>query len=101
MPILEQAWKAVRGRRVVVLGINVQDTPEHAAAFLKALGITYPNVYDPGKARVDAYQVIALPTTIFIDREMHIRGRLVGGYRDPEGYWTLRGHIAALLDTAP
>lgn len=98
MPNLERAWQEFRARGVVVLGINVLDGRSEAAAFLRAFRITYPNVHDPEQARMVAYQVTALPTTVFIDRERRIRARFVGGYVGAAGYAQLRAEILALLD---
>lgn len=97
MPNLERVWKEFGRRGVMVLGIDVQDDPEDAAAFMKALKITYPSVYDPEQTRMNAYQVTALPTTFFIDQQMRIRGRVVGGYLGEEGYRELRRQILVLL----
>ncbi len=44
-----------------------------------------------------AYEVTALPTTVFIDRDMRIRNRFVGGYQGPDGYRRLREQIASFL----
>lgn len=101
MPNLERAWQDYKHRGVVVLGINVADDMENAAEFVRALRITYPNVYDRDRSRLDAYQVIALPTTVFMDRLQHIRGRFVGGYLDEAGYQELRAKVLALLDSSP
>lgn len=101
MPNLQRIWEEFRSRGVVVVGVDVVDDVEDAAAFLKALKITYPNVYDPGQARMIAYQVTALPTTIFLDRQMRIRGRYVGGYLGEEGHRELREQILALLSSSP
>lgn len=98
MPNLERAWKEFKDRGVVVLGIDVLDDIEDAAAFLKLLKITYPNVFDPDNARMNTYQVTALPTTIFIDRQMRIRGRFIGGYIGERGYQELREQIMTLLE---
>lgn len=101
MPNLEKAWNKFKDRGAVVLGIDVLDDAEDAKAFLKALQITYPNVFDPGNARMNAYQVTALPTTIFIDRRQRIRGRFVGGYVGADGYARLRREIEDLLASPP
>jgi len=97
MPNLERAWREFRGRGVTVLGLNVADDYDEAAAFLKQLAISYPNVYDPEQTRLNAYRVTGLPTTIFIDEEMLARARVSGGYRGPRGYEDLRRQILDLL----
>lgn len=101
MPNLERVWREFKGRGVVVLGIDVQDDIEDAAAFVKALGITYPNVFDPSQDRLVAYQVTGIPTTVFIDREQRIRGRFAGGYLGESGLRDLRRQILAVLNTNP
>ena len=101
MPNLERVWQEFKERDVVVLGIDVLDDPDDAAAFLTALRITYPNVHDPDRSRMIAYQVTALPTTIFIDRSGRIRARFVGGYVGEAGREELRAQILALLSAPP
>lgn len=101
MPILERAWRELRGKNVVVLGINVADDYDDAAAFLKGLNITYPNVFDPEQTRLGDYKVNGLPTTFFIDRELHVRGRVSGGYLGDQGYRQIRAHILQFSDPAP
>jgi len=101
MPNLERVWVEFKDRGVVVLGVDVQDDMEEAAAFLKALRITYPNVFDPDQDRLIAYQVTGIPTTIFIDREQRIRGRFAGGYLGEAGRAQLRRQILALLNAGP
>lgn len=97
MPNLERLWRAYRSRGVVVLGVDVQDDPDDARAFLRALQITYPNVHDPGQERMTAYQVVALPTTVFVDRGQRLRGRFVGGYVGDAGYTELQRQVDVLL----
>ncbi len=97
MPNLERAWREFRDQGLVVLGVDVLDDAKDAAAFLKALGITYPNVFDPEQTRMRAYRVSALPTTILIDRAQRVRARYVGGYVGERGYANLHRQIRDLL----
>jgi thiol-disulfide isomerase/thioredoxin len=101
MPILERVWTEFKDRGLVVLGIDVLDDERDARRFLKALKITYPNVFDPDQTRMRLYRVGALPTTILIDREQRQRDRFVGGYPGEAGYKELRGQVLTLLQTSP
>ena len=101
MPILERLWQEFRDQGLVVLGIAVLDDEKDAAAFVKALAITYPNVFDPDQTRMRLYRVAALPTTVFIDRRQRQRGRFVGGYVGEAGYNALRDEVRGLLNAAP
>jgi len=96
MPNLERAWQEFHARGIVVLGINVADDYDEAAAFVRALAITYPNVFDSEQTRLNTYRVTGLPTTFFIDPQMQIRGEVPGGYVGPDGYKRLRQQIMAL-----
>jgi cytochrome c biogenesis protein CcmG/thiol:disulfide interchange protein DsbE len=70
---LEQAWTRW-GKRVVVLGVDVNDFEGDARTFMRKHGITYPVVHDNGNVTSPKYGFSFLPETFFIDR----RGRVVG-----------------------
>ncbi|MCB0179685.1 MAG: TlpA family protein disulfide reductase [Anaerolineae bacterium] len=55
--------------RMVIVGINntSADNPNAIPDFLKEYGITFPILLDTDREAVDAYNVLGLPTTIFID----------------------------------
>ena len=62
------------GRRVVVLGVDVNDFKGDARGFMSKYGITYPVVHDNGNVTSPKYGFALLPETFFLDR----RGRVVG-----------------------
>ena len=97
MPILERVWKEFRHRGVTILGVNAADDFDDAAAFLKHLQITYPNVYDPEQSRIQTYRVTGLPTTVFLDAQLRIRAQIAGGYVAESGYQQLRTQIQVLI----
>ncbi|MCB0209077.1 MAG: TlpA family protein disulfide reductase [Anaerolineae bacterium] len=55
--------------RLVILGINntSADNPNAIPEFLDEMGITFPILLDSDREVVDAYNILGLPTTIFID----------------------------------
>ena len=73
MPALEQAYQAKEQQGAVVLGIDIADAPADARGFARQLGITYPLLFDERQHVLDAYNVTATPTSIFIDRQGVIR----------------------------
>lgn len=96
MPDLEEVAREYAGR-VPVLGVNVQDAPANAEAFVDELGITYDLATDPrGElyAEVDAF---GMPTTLFVDAEGTIVYRHTG-IIDADG---LRELIAERLGVVP
>jgi cytochrome c biogenesis protein CcmG/thiol:disulfide interchange protein DsbE len=73
---LERLWRNERAHGVVVLGVDAYDSAGDARRFVRAHGVTYPVVSDPGGAISGGrYDVAYFPVTSVIDP----RGRVVGG----------------------
>lgn len=81
-PLLERTWRAYADRGVLFVGVDIQDDPEDAQAYLDEFGLTFPNGTDrDGRITVD-YGVIGLPVTFFIGTEGIVEGRFVGALRE-------------------
>jgi cytochrome c biogenesis protein CcmG/thiol:disulfide interchange protein DsbE len=65
-------------RRVVVLGLDLQDTPQAAKAFYARYGWTHRIISDPDGRQAARLGVQDLPTTIFLDRGHLMVARLEG-----------------------
>lgn len=65
MPALTEAARTY-GDRVSFVGINPNDTPESANAFIKKYNISFANYLDEGD-QLAAAGVTTMPTTVFID----------------------------------
>ena len=77
-PVLEATWQTYKERGLVVLGVDIQDTPPAAAKFIAQFRLTFPNAPDPqGKVSID-YGVYGVPETFIIDRRGTIRYKQVG-----------------------
>ena len=100
MPMLVKASHAYAARGVVVLGLDVDDTPQDARRFLVDYGVDYPIVTVPNDRLPRAYGVIGLPTTVFVDAAGMIRARQVGQFDGPEGERTLTRDLDALVSGA-
>jgi cytochrome c biogenesis protein CcmG/thiol:disulfide interchange protein DsbE len=96
-PRLERAWKSVRKRGVLVLGLNMQDVRSDARDFIREFGLSYPNLRDPTDEVAREWGVAALPETFFVDR----RGRVVGHVIGAISAGQLRDGIAAALTGRP
>jgi cytochrome c biogenesis protein CcmG, thiol:disulfide interchange protein DsbE len=71
-PALQAASKTW-GKRVVVLGVDVNDFQGDARGFMRKYGVTYPVVHDNKNVTTPKYGLTGLPETFFLDR----RGRIV------------------------
>lgn len=77
MPLLQEAY-ARHGQDVRFLGIDTQDDPEAAAAFLSDLGIGYPHAIDADAELLRELGVRGLPVTLAVDAEGRVVDRRVG-----------------------
>jgi peroxiredoxin len=82
-PALAALAARYRSAGVRFLGIDIQDEPSSAEAFMHTFRISYPSLNDPGDEIALAFRKTvppaAIPTTLVIDRTGHIAARIVGG----------------------
>ncbi|ANH39250.1 Thiol:disulfide interchange protein DsbE [Nocardioides dokdonensis FR1436] len=94
-PVLAAAAEGLGSRGLTVVGINTQDTPEKARAFLREMGgEAYPSVLDrDGRHAVD-WGTFGVPETFVIDETGTVRARQVG---EVTPAW-IEQHVVPLLD---
>jgi thiol-disulfide isomerase/thioredoxin len=76
-PLIARFYKASAGR-VIIVGVDGNDTTAKAIAFARAKGVSYPVGVDPNLITVSAYNVIAFPQTFFLDSRHRIVFRVIG-----------------------
>lgn len=98
MPALDEAYRRYREQGLVVLGVNstFQDDEETAVRFVRELGLTFPILLDRQGTVSRRYELQALPTTYFVDRQGVIRDVVLGG---PMSMSTMESKILGLLAT--
>jgi peroxiredoxin len=93
IPDIEAAYRARREDGLVVLGVSVEQTRDHVAAFVNAVGMSYPVLLDESAQVYKMYRVPGLPMSLFLDREGVIQVLHVG----PMTAAQLDGYLAELL----
>jgi len=73
MPLLEQIYQRYEPLGFTLLGINVEENPADGQAFLKERPVTFKVLYDPENGISKLYDVVAMPSTVLIDRKGNIR----------------------------
>ncbi|MCK5546234.1 MAG: TlpA family protein disulfide reductase [Rhodospirillaceae bacterium] len=66
---LEKVYKEYADKKVLFIGVAVQDTEEKAKKYLAKHGITFPSGLDEDEAIKHAYGVVGHPFTFFVDRK--------------------------------
>jgi cytochrome c biogenesis protein CcmG, thiol:disulfide interchange protein DsbE len=77
-PELVREWRRVRPRAVLFVGLDMQDTPEDARAFMDHFRIDYLNVRDPTNATAHRYGATGVPETFFVSARGAIVNHVIG-----------------------
>jgi cytochrome c biogenesis protein CcmG, thiol:disulfide interchange protein DsbE len=79
MGALDAVSKDYAERGLVVLGVNQMEAESVATAFMREQNLSFGMALDADGSASQAYHVMALPTTYFIDRDGIIRDIVYGG----------------------
>jgi cytochrome c biogenesis protein CcmG/thiol:disulfide interchange protein DsbE len=93
MPLLQRTHQRIASQGGTVLGIDTQEPPEKALAFLRKKKVTFPNLRDRDREYGREYGVAGYPETFLIDRD----GRVAALRRGPVTQEWLDQHLAPLL----
>jgi cytochrome c biogenesis protein CcmG/thiol:disulfide interchange protein DsbE len=77
-PVVDRLARRYEKKGLVVLGVNVSDTPAIVKAYASQKGLSYPMVLDPGSDVSDRYGVRQLPSLVVIDKEGNVMAFLTG-----------------------
>ncbi len=97
MPAIQDIYDRNKDRGLEVLAVNTtyQDRESDAAAFAQEFNLTFPIALDRTGEVARQYQLRALPSTFFVDREGVIRKVVIGG---PMSETTLQTAIEQILE---
>ncbi len=73
MPLLEALHQRYSPLGLTLLGINVEEDSALADEFLQGTPVNFPILFDRANSVSKAYDVIAMPTTVILDREGLVR----------------------------
>ncbi len=94
MPAIEAAYQAHATHDFAVVAINVGEDDATVRQFVDEFHLTFPILLDHDMTVVQQYQVQALPTSLFIDREGIIRTTSLGGMNRA----SIEAELARLLE---
>ncbi len=96
MQAIQNTYADYHDQGLVVLAVNTtyQDDLNRAAQFAQSEGLTFPFLTDPDGSAARLYQVRAMPTSFFIDRQGKIVRVVIGG---PMPEALIRTQIEAML----
>lgn len=99
MPALQRVYESGKDRGLVVLGVNTtfQDSEQAAAEFVQEFGLSFPVPLDRTGMMSRLYQLRALPSTFFVDRNGIIRKVIIGG---PMSEATIQTAVEEILEVS-
>jgi len=77
-PIVDRVARRYGHKGLVVMGVNVDDSPEVVRAYAEKKGLSYPMVMDVGKRASLLYGVDKLPSLILIDKQGNVHAFMTG-----------------------
>jgi thiol-disulfide isomerase/thioredoxin len=97
-PVLAQVSEQLAGEGVLFVGLDTRDSDASARGFVERFDIPYPNVIDrDGRLQLlfsDSLPPQAIPSTVVIDRQGRVAGRILGKASES----TLMALIEPLID---
>jgi len=73
MPLLDALYKKYSPLGFTILGVNVEEDSKPGKKLIRDLKVTFPILYDTSNKASKLYDVLAMPTTVIIDRNGRIR----------------------------
>lgn len=73
MPLLEVLYKKYSDLGFTLLAVNVEEDSSKANGLLRDIPVTFPVLYDNTNKVTKLYKVVAMPSTVIIDRDGNLR----------------------------
>jgi len=84
MPFIQQVHEDWQDRGLIIITVNLGEDQFKVSDFMRNNGLTFPALLDIQKSVAGQYDVTAIPTTFFIDKDGVIQERRVGSYSSVE-----------------
>ncbi|HUV55809.1 MAG TPA: redoxin domain-containing protein [Dehalococcoidales bacterium] len=81
MPHLQEVYEEWSGKGFVLLAINAGESYSKVGEFVQRYSLSFPVLLDTEKVVTRRYNVIAYPTTFFIDKDGVIQEKIIGAFR--------------------
>jgi thiol-disulfide isomerase/thioredoxin len=94
LPAFEEVYRNNRDQGLVVVGVDVAESPDVVAKYVSEIGLTYPIALDASGAATELYRIEGMPTTFFVGRDGRIHDMVIGG---PLTKAAIESQVAELL----
>ena len=94
LPALEEVYRNNRDKELVVVGVDVAESPDEVAKFVAEAGVTFPIALDTSGETTELYRIQGMPTTFFVGRDGRIHDTVIGG---PLSKAVIESQVAELM----
>jgi len=84
MPYLQEVHEGWSEKGVVLLAINVGESSSTVEKFMQKHNLSFSALLDTKKVVTQRYNIVAFPTTFFIDKDGVIREKIIGAFPNKE-----------------
>ncbi len=93
MPYLQQIYEEWSGKGLMLLAIDIGESPALVKEFLDEHNLSMPVLLDTESSVAEKYNIIAIPTTLFIDKDGIIREKRIGAFSNKKEIEVYLGKI--------
>ena len=81
MPYIQEIYEAWSDKGLVVLTINIGESPSQVEKFMESQQLSLPVLLDTKQATAREYNMRGIPTTFFIDKDGIIQEKIIGAFQ--------------------
>ncbi len=82
MPYIQAVYDEWSDKGLVVLAINVGESPSQVEKFMESQHLSLLVLLDTKRAAAQEYNIRGIPTTFFIDKDGIIQDKIIGAFRN-------------------
>jgi len=94
MPYLQQIYEEWSDREFVLLTVNIGESPARVKEFLETNNLSLPVFLDAKKNVAQKYNVTAIPTSFFVDKNGIIQAKIIGAFPSKE---TIERYLSKII----
>jgi len=80
MPYLQETYEEWSSKGLVMLAINMGESPFTVKQFVQAYNLNLPALIDIQGDAAHKYNIISIPTSFFVDSDGIIREKIIGAF---------------------
>jgi len=80
MPYIQEIYEEWSGKGLVVLAINIGESPSQVEEFMESQNLSFPVLLDTGKNVAQKYNIRGIPTSFFVDKDGVVQEKIIGAF---------------------